>query len=60
MKSKTAGLLLLLGLLAPLGGCEIGGDDDEGGEGGEGGEEGSKIEVIKVAEKDSAASGILT
>ncbi len=52
MKAKTAGLLLLLGLLAPLGGCEVGGDD-EGGEGGEGGEEGSKIEELKVAEKDS-------
>lgn len=34
MKAKTAGLLLLLGLLAPLGGCEVGGDD-QGGEGGE-------------------------
>lgn len=56
MKTKTAGLLLLLGLLAPLGGCEVGGDD-EGGEGGEGGEEGSKIEQpTRTAEKVNEAS----
>lgn len=53
MKSKTAGLLLMLALLSPLGGCEVGGeeDDDEGGEGGEGGEQGSKIEEVRVVQK---------
>ena len=55
MKSKTAGLLLLLGLLAPVGGCEIGGDN-EGEEGGEGGEQGSKIEKT-MAETSEANEG---
>lgn len=58
MKSKTAGLLLLLGLLAPLGGCEVG-EDDEGGEGGEGGEQGSKMEEPRAAEKVSEAVNVV-
>lgn len=53
MKAKTAGLLLLLGLLVPIGGCEVGGED-EGDEGGEGGEQGSKIEELRVAKISEA------
>lgn len=55
MKAKTAGLLLLLGLLAPIGGCEVGGED-EGDEGGEGGEQGRTIE-LRVAEISEVDKG---
>jgi hypothetical protein len=34
--AKAVSLALLLGLISPLAGCEVGGDSEEGGEGGEG------------------------
>ena len=43
MQSKAIGLLLLLGLVMPLGACEVGG---------EGGEETEEIEGVEEEEED--------